>query len=243
MEARLKRLDAAHEVTLAVPLFELPQRGLELLRDLHGRLSDLAHPIASHEMHFFGGTALSDVRAQIQLYGGNAEVEVTVEKCSVRFNNMPGLDQVQLFKDCVETVWESILEIFPTASAALLSIRPTLQMELADASNAGRYLTQVAGWGKEGAWDKFGRVAEHPGVSLELAHADEGWNAVFNVFRDRTSESSLVLTCVAIYMIRDEKDPNASGAMMDRFTHLEGLLEAFVDQCGLEAAKGSESKP
>ncbi len=234
VKATLRSADLSHEATFPVPVFDLPQHGIELLRSIHLSLRDQAAPIAASDMHFTGGNSLSDVSATVRMYGGSAVIEVTTEKFSVRFSKMQNYQHVDLCKRCVRSAWTAFDSVFPDTQLGHASVRASLQLELADQSDAKQFLRQLVPGDSQLAWKGLGSVVEHPGVSLELENAGDSWNGFLNMYHDHTASSSLIVSCSAMY-----GSESSIRALADQFDHSERLLAAFLKRCGLVAADSS----
>jgi hypothetical protein len=215
-------------------MFDLPQRGIELLRAIHLGLRDQAAPIAASDMQFTGGNSLADVCATVRMYGGKAVIEVTTEKFSVRFSEMQNYQHVDLCKRCVRSAWSAFDSVFPDTQLGHASVRSSLQLELADQSDAKEFLRQLMPNDSQLAWKDLGDVVEHPGVSLELENAGESWNGFLNMYHDHTASSSLIVSYTAMY-----GSESTIRALADQFDHSERLLAAFLKRCGLAASESS----
>lgn len=235
--ARFKRADLRHEATFEAPLFDLSRHGPSLLQSLHKDVINAGSTIALDNMRLHTGASPSDVRVQVLMYSGNAEIEITATKCTVQFNNMSDVKFIGLAGYWIDKSWEAVERLFPETQASVVTIRPEVILELTEGTGAEELLGRIVECDKQYDWKRFGAVIEHPCMSLELENSKESWNVFLNLARDQSLSASILMSCLAIY-----GNPYCVDGNDNILSHLQKLMKAFLDQCGLSLEDIDESE-
>lgn len=229
MKANLEWMNVTYDVEFSAPSFDLPGSNTTVLRALYETIHP-RYPVGTQNMQVVGGNLLSDVHVRITLFNGNGVIDVSVDGMSLVFSNLKTKDDLAVARDCISLSEEALQSSLPDISVRAVVLKPTLFLELGGGQeDAGNHLSRVMGSTVKFAQAAFGNATTHPGVNLEVENADEGWNAIFHAFRDRTRASSLILSCHAVYGTESKVR-----GLESRVDHLEQLLKAFLERIGLE---------
>lgn len=235
MKANLEWMNVTYDMDFAAPSFDLPGSNTSVLRALYETIHP-RYPIGTQNMHVAGGNLLSDVHVRVTLFNGNGVIDLSVDRMSLFFNNLKTKEDLAVCRDCISLSEEALQNSLPDVSVRAVALKPTLFLELGDGQeDAGTHLSRVVGASIQPDLGAFGSAVKYPGVNLEIENSEEGWDAIFHAFRDRTKASSLILSCQVVY--------GAEGkirGLENRATHLEQLLKAFLDSIGLETPDSTE---
>jgi len=235
MKAKLEWMDVSYDVDFAAPSFDLPGKSTAALRALFETIHP-GFPISTQNMQVVGGNQLSDVHVRVTLFNGNCVIDLSVERMSLAFNNLRSKEDVAVCRDCISLSEEALKSSLPEVTVRAVVLKPTLFLELGDGGeDAANHLSRVTGTITNLDLGGFGSAVKRPGVNLEVENSEDGWNAIFHAFRDRSRASSLILSCQAVYAA-DGKVSGLDGSV----EHMEQLLKAFLESIGLEILNSNE---
>ena len=228
MKATFLQMDLTCEIAFPTLSFELPTQGLTLLKSIHDNINP-KYPIASTDMQIFGGNSLSDIRVHVSMFNGSAQIDILVNKCSIKFFRLQNSTDLEVCKECISLIEKALKETLPNLQYSHLTINPELTFELnSGRGNASSFLAQITGLNNHAiSFDEFGSVVQHQGLNLEIDNDEEEWNAVLNVFRNRLQDSSLIVSCFAAYR---------KNMMTQSLDHFEHMINVFLSKIGLEVS-------
>ena len=228
MKATFLKMDLTYQIAFSALSFELPTQGLALLKSIHDNINP-KFPIASTDMQIFGGNSLSDVRVQVSMFNGSAQIEILVNQCSIRFFRLQNNTDVEICKDFISLIEKALKEALPNLQFSHLTINPELSFELDGGSgNASSYLAQITGLNNHVIrFDEFGSVVQHQGLNLEIDNDEEEWSTIMNVHRHRGQDSLLIVSCFAAYR---------KNMTNQRLGHFERMINVFLSEIGLEVS-------
>lgn len=230
MEAIFRQADLTYEANFSVPSFDLPGLGTALLRSLYEHINPLS-PINTADMHVLGGSSLSDVRVQVAVFNGHGLIDVRPDGLSINFRGLQDPGHFATCMNCISLSEEATRRTLPDFEVDAVALRPTLFLELDDKTKrASSHLATVTGAVAPLDLEEFGNPAQHPGMNLEIENTEQGWNAIFNAYRDSREEASLIVSCYARY-----SEHGAIRGLEQRADHLERLLGTLLRGIGLEA--------
>ena len=229
MEANFRRADLTYEAIFSALSFDLPGLGAALLKSLYENINP-QFAVTAADMRVLGGSSLSDVRVQVDMFNGLGLIDVTTEKLSMNFRNLQNDGDLATCKSCISLSEQAVRKTLPNLQVDAVVLRPTLFLELdRKVESASSHIAQVTGSTAQFNLDEFGNPAQHPGVNLEVENTEENWNAVFNAYRDRGEQSSLIVSCYALY-----REDGVIRGLEERASHLQRLIRAFLSGIGLE---------
>ena len=223
MEARLTRAELSYEVTFSRLSFELPGLGTALLKSLHESINH-RYPINTADMRVLGGNSLVDVHVQVTLFNGFGSIDVRPDGISMIFRGLQNPGDFVTCLDCISLGEEATRETVPDFEVGGVAFRTTLFLELDDSSkNSSDYLAESTGAMERIDLSEFGNPKRHPGLNLELESTEQGWNVIYNVYRDRVEETSLIVSLYAAY-----REDGAISGLQQRAGHLERLTRTVL---------------
>ena len=229
MEANLTRAELIYEVTFSTLSFELPGFGTALLKAIHESFSP-DFPINTDDMRVLGGNSLSDVHVQINLFDGFAMIDVRPDGISMNFRGLRNSGNFVTCMHCISLCETAARGTVPDFEVGVVAFRPTLFLDLADGTkNSSAYLAEYTGTMKQFDLVEFGNPAQHPAVSLELEGEEQGWNLIFNAYRDRMEQASLVVSIYAVY-----REDGAIRGLKHRAAHLQRLTRTLLHGIGIQ---------
>ena len=133
--------------------------------------------------------------------------------------------------NCISLSEEATRRTLPDFEVDAVALRPTLFLELDEKTkSASSHLATVVGAAVAPLdLEEFGNPAQHPGMNLEVDSTGQGWNAIFNAYRDRSEASLLIVSCYARY-----SEHGAIRGLEQRAGHLERLIRTLLRGIGLE---------
>lgn len=229
MEAIFRRADLTYEAIFSALSFDLPALGAELLKSLYENINP-QFPIIAADMRVLGGNSLSDVHVQVDLFNGLGLIDVTADKLSVNFRNLQNDGDFTLCENCISLSEQAVRSALPNLQVDAVVLRPTLFLLLdRKVESASSHIAEVAGTTAQFNLDDFGNPVQHLGVNLEVENTEEGWNVIFNAYRERGEQSSLIVSCHALY-----RQDGLIRGLEESASHLERLTRAFLNGIGLE---------
>lgn len=229
MEAFCKRMDLNYEIEFSAISFDLPERGLALLKSIHANVNP-QFSIAATDMHVLGGNSLSDIRVRVFMFNRTAQIEVTMDRCTISFVNLLEDGHLTVCKTCISLIEKALKDVLTNVQFDAAIIKPIIYLELGRGeSNASNYLTSLTTPNSRGSLDEIGSVTVHPGINIEVENEEERWNVILNAFRDRAEDSSLIVSCHALYSERGKIH-----GLESRSEHLKLLINAFLNNIGLD---------
>ncbi len=231
MEAFCKRMDLNYEIEFSAISFDLPERGLALLKSIHANINP-QFSIAATDMHVFGGNSLSDIRVRVSMFNRNAQIEITTDRCTISFLNLLNDDHLTICKICISLIEKALKDVLTNVQFDAAIIKPILYLELGRGeSSASSYLTSLTPPNSRSSLDEIGNVTVHPGINIEVDNEEEKWNVILNAFRDRAEDSSLIVSCHALYSEKGEIH-----GLDSRSEHLKRLINVFLNNIGLDVS-------
>ena len=229
MEATFIRAELTYEVTFSTLSFELPGLGTSLLKSLHESINP-RYPINTADMRVLGGNSLSDVHIQVTLFNGLGLIDVRPDGISMSFRGLQNPGDFATCIDCISLSEEATRETVSDFEVGAVAFKPTLFLELNDITkNSSVYLAEVVGTMAQFDLGEFGSPTQHPGVNLELENTEQGWNVIFNAYRDRMEQASLIVSLYVSY-----REDGAIRGLEQRAGHLERLIKALLHGIGLQ---------
>lgn len=231
MEADFRRAELTYEVYFLGPSFELPGLGTLLLQSLYENIHPL-YPLNTSDMRVLGGNSLSDVRVQVTAFGGLGLIDVRSDGITMSFRGLQNPQDFATCLQCISLSEEATSRVLPNCQTDGVALRPTLYLDLeGEARSASDHLATVLAAITNMDLQKFGNPVLHPGVNLEMENTEQGWNAIFNAYRDRGEQSLLVVSCFAQY-----GEQGAIQGLEQRFGHLKQLIRTVLRGIGVEAS-------
>ena len=228
MEAGLTGAELTYEVNFSSLSFELPGLGAALLKSIYESVNP-RYAINTGDMRMLSGASLSDVHVQVTLFNGFGTVDVRPDGMSMGFRGLQKPGDFGVCMNCVSLCEKAVRATVPDFEVGVVTFRPTLFLELADRTNASAYLAEAVGTLGQLDLGELGNVAQHPGVNVEIEGGEGGWNVIFNAYRDRTEETSLVASIYVVY-----REDGVVRGLEQRVGHLERLTRTLLHGIGLE---------
>ena len=223
MEARLTRAELSYEVTFSRLSFELPGLGTALLKSLHESINH-RYPINIADLCVLGGNSLADVHVQVTLFNGFGSIDVRPDGISMNFRGLQNPGDFVTCLDCISLGEGATRETVPDFEVGGVAFRTTLFLELDDSSKNSRdHLAESTGALERIDLGEFGNPKRHPGLNFELESTEQGWNVIYNVYRDRVEETSLIVSLYAAY-----REDGAISGLQQRAGHLERLTRTVL---------------
>lgn len=229
MEAIFRQADLTYEANFSMPSFDLPGLGTALLKSLYENINPLS-PINTADMHVLGGSSLSDVRVQVAAFNGHGLIEVRPDGLSINFRGLQESGDFATCMNCISLSEEVTRRTLPDFEVDAVALRPTLFLELDEkAKSASSHLATAAGAVAPLNLEEFGNPTQYPGMNLEVENTGQGWNAIFNAYRDRRGDSLLIVSCYARY-----SEHGAIRGLEQRASHMARLIRTLLHGIGLE---------
>lgn len=193
MQYKVNFSDFIYEARYRSPLFIVAGSPVRVLDAVNTAISP-KYPIASSDMVVEPGRAVGEVRARINLFGGNGALEFGSDFFSARFNNPRGDEDFQVVQDCIVLSHEALSKLADAAR----SIREegfTLRLfcELVDGSDASTFLRGLfEGTRLLGPTHGFPANIV-PGFVMDVFQDEERWAFNFSVSQAARSKKEIFL--------------------------------------------------
>ncbi len=231
MKGSLEWMELTYEAEFSSPLFDLPGRNTELLKALH-QLIHPRFPLRTADMHALGGSALSEVRVRVTMFGGNGTIEVTPEKLSIRFNGLGSEQNLAICNECLALAEQGLKRALPETVIAMVTVQLTQALRLGDGSvDARDFLRRIVKPGIDMDLTGLGNAALYPCINLAVRNEDEGWQAVLHAYDSATENSSIFASCRVAY-----PDPPEAHSHEEYLDRLRRLLETLLQGLDIEMA-------
>jgi len=99
-EVKSSTFSLTYEAIFKTPFFRIADARPAVIETLFRAFAD--YGISPTDMYGFSGVALSDQRARINLFKGNAYLEVRAEKVYATFNNAVGPKDLEIVENCIK---------------------------------------------------------------------------------------------------------------------------------------------
>ena len=231
MKATLESMDLEYDAHFRSPLFDLPNRSIEVLRALHEAISPLSAPRSS-DMQVIGGSRLSDVRIWLNLFNGEGWLNLTTDSLAMRFNHLRHSIELTRGKACIALTEHALKATLPTLTAHTVTIKPTLRLRLdAAGGDAGRHLAEVGRTDLRVNLSELGNATVHPAIAVDIENDEERWEAIFDAYRIKHDTTAMTATCRVSHY--------EGGIVQDlesRSAHLQRVLKALLEGIGLDVS-------
>ena len=223
---RLVSMNFEYEVNFTAPSFDLTARRPELLRALREVFEPL-YSFDAEDVRVSDGSRLSDGRISISLFDGNAAVEVTAEEFRMVFNNLPDWSFLLFCQKCITSASRAVVDAIPESAKGLVAIDVTLHLNSGNVEPARRLLNRVA---RTDSFDfsGFGDVSQYHDVKFSIENEEEKWTTLFRADGDLADESSLILSCYALF----GEDGGIRG-LEAQFGHVDKMIRTLLPQIGM----------
>ena len=162
MEANFRRADLTYEAIFSALTFDLPGLGAALLKSLYENINP-QFPITAADMRVLGGSSLSDVRVQVDMFNGLGLIDVTADKLSMNFRSLQNDGDLTICKNCISLSEQAVRSALPNLQVDAVALRPTLFLALdRKVESASSHIAQVVGSAAQFNLDEFGKPCSTP---------------------------------------------------------------------------------
>ncbi|SRR6266581_3445197 len=181
MKVSFKSLALRYEVSFQTPFFRIGYARPALFESLYRALAQFG--LETADLQGFGGTSLADQRARVNLFKGNANIEITADKVFAHFRNAVGKEDVQLIQDCLKKLLAAI-EAFATESplgGEQFVLYPTVEFESEAACT--EFLRTLHTPAKAPEFVEKYKAKIWPSYKVELEDGSAGWRIDVSISR------------------------------------------------------------
>ena len=225
MEAAIERMDVQYEVVFSEPLFDLPRRNVEVLESFYNNFKP-EYFVSLSDMQVIGGTALSDVKLRMVMFGGFATLEVTIDKMRIEFRQLKSSSDLNTCKSCTLASERAIWGIYPELRINGTEFNFDVHIKLSDNQNAGQLLRDVVGYGNNIDLSQFGDVERLPAANTAILSKQKEWSAVFHAYATLPDRSGLIASFRSSYT-EAEPDQGLDHRLNEFTNRTEDLRKLF----------------
>ena len=198
MTVEIRSIDLSIETKFKSPSFALWTEGLELLKDLHGRLG-LETELDSSDMHYQTGTRLSDVRVIVSLFGDRASIEIRSDKSNTAFKNLKTLEDHRLCRTCIGRAQQAVKATLPDVTELSSNVQMAVHIKFEDRSQFITQRTQSASSAiHQHSFRALGDVIEPPRWHIDIENPQEIWASSLTLMPS-PAENEMILHGYVLY--------------------------------------------
>ena len=182
MKASFAGMDIGYQADFALPLFDVIPQAPKLQARIYAGVQEL-YPYALNmdDMHVLTGGMQSDTGLRINMFGGQASVNLTPMQLSIDFSNLNAND-VDICKKCIELI---AVILNKTCDVVILNATINILLKLKGESDAAGHLGKISATNVRVDPSQFGATEEHPVVAIELGNPMDGWKSSIQVTADQ----------------------------------------------------------
>ena len=182
MDVSVKGLDLSYEANFESPAFDVLGQPLVVLKSLHETVGH-RFSIGSADMRVYSGTAVSDIRIHIDMFGGHASIDVTADGLSVECRDLRDTRDLDMVSRCIELAAEAIDTTFPSLDFRSTTIHMVGTLDANDRSrSAADHLAKTVRAPLRLDLSEFGEVTQTPGIRVDIESAlEKKWRGSFDI--------------------------------------------------------------
>lgn len=227
VSGRLVSMTTEYNVRLGSSSFDLPERRSELLRALREVFRGM-YLIDAEDVAVRDGSTLSDYRISVRLFNNMAQIDVSPETLTMKFQDLPGLDFLPtLCGGCILPTIETVFGVLSESDMGLVTIETTLNLELDVEHSVQAHLNKYT---KKIPFDfsTFGRNMQNHDLKFDVESHDNSWIVFFHAYGEISQKFQLALSCHVLY------DQNGEIRGLDKQTeHMVTLMKTLLPQIGV----------
>ena len=214
--------ELTYVVEFSPPAFDLASRPTDVLNELYGFINP-HFPIKLSNMRASGGPAVSDVVADVAIFGGNAAVSVTARQATLTFRQIKIKEDLDLCAEIISLAENALEKCFPDIDMHSVALSCTLSLDLKDSgTSVDDHIARVVTLNKQPPLVDFVGGSCRPSANLLINDSDADWRAALFAAPNRDIESILVVGCTV-----ERSNKNAS--TVDDMNRLRRLIAVFMD--------------
>lgn len=194
MTAKILLAEAKCTSHFSSPAFGLGGRLAEILDALHSAISP-HFPVDLANMRVLAGATVSDVVAEVSMFGGNAIVSIGVKDMRVTFRQIKDADDIDICTRIVSLSHEALKVGLPQTNVQTVFLSCTVILDLDDAGGARHHLARSASADSRIVPEDLDGAVCSPVVNHELVNQESGWQTTFYAAPHRLDESKLYVGC------------------------------------------------
>ena len=181
MDVSVKGLDLSYEANFESPAFDVLGQPLVVLESLYGTVGR-NFSIDSSDMHVYSGTAVSDIRIHIDMFGGHASIDVTADSLSVACRDLRDTRDLDTVVQCIALAAEAVSATFPSLDFRSTAIRMVGTLSANHQSrSAADHLAKIAGPPLRLDLSEFAEVTQIPGIRVDIENTSGRWRGSFDI--------------------------------------------------------------
>lgn len=212
------------------PAFDLVAAGrpMAVLRSLYDSINP-EFPIAFEDMRVPGATAVSDVIAEVAMFGGHASATISVRDATLAFQQIRNRDDFKVCTKIISLCQQALADNLPKTniSSVFLSHTVSLELENSDAEAAEHIARTVPLVGRL-AMGELDVGTCRPIPNVEINNETAGWRATLQATPNRDFKAILVVGCT---LECDGTKDDSSTAIQ----RLQRLIQAFLGVLDIQA--------
>lgn len=214
--------DLTYVIEFSPPAFDVASRPTEVLNELYGSINP-HFPVKLSDLRASHGPAISDVVADVAIFGGSAIVSVTAQQATLTFRQVKTNDDLGLCAEIISLAENALEKCFPDTNMHSVVLSCTLSLDLKGSeTSADDHIAHVVTLNKQPRLVDFVGGSCRPSANLLINDSDADWRAALFAAPNRDIESILVVGCTV-------ERSNKSASTADDMNRLRQLIVVFMN--------------
>ena len=229
MDVSVKGLNLSYQADFESPAFDVLGQPLVVLKSLRETVGH-RFSIGSADMHVYSGTAVSDIRIHIDMFGGHASIDVTADSLSMECRNLQNTLDLDMVVQCIRSSTGAIRATFPSLDFRSTTIRMAGTLKANDRSrSAADHLAKTVETPLRLDLSEFAEATQTPGIRVDVESVSEEWIGSFDVQRSWGDRFAFFIS--GYMSCEGNSEPDYLISRFKRFTE-SALCSAKLDLSG-----------
>ncbi len=226
MEFSVTRLDIVFETVFIRPAFSVAQKTTKVLESIYDALSP-RFSVQLSDLQVQPGLSFADVFVRVNIFGGNGQLELRVDKFTGRFQNLKTSDDVKSVKESLDLSEKAIAEVIPDMREKTTAIRTASWLNCGlDGAAAANLREKWVDASANVPYRQLGAASLNCPIEASFDNEEERWAVSFRIEPSASNSADLYFACNGLYA------PGGKFSNLDeRAEHMEiqylGLLRHF----------------
>ena len=213
--------DLTYVIEFSPPAFDVASRPTEVLNELYGSINP-HFPVKLSDLRASHGPAISDVVADVAIFGGSAIVSVAAQQATLTFRQIKSKKDLDICAEIISLAEHALEKCFSDIDMHSIVLSCTLSLDLkGSGTSVDDHIAHVVTLNKQPRLVDFVGGSCRPSANLLINDSADRRAALFAV-PNRDIESILVVGCTV-----ERNNKNVSS--VDDMNRLRRLIAVFMD--------------
>lgn len=221
-KSTLALAELTYVVEFSPPAFDMVPRPIDVLNELYRSINPRFH-IKFSDMRVSGGPAVSDVVADVAIFGGSAVVSVSVQQATLTFRQIKSKEDLAICAEIMSLSEQALKKCFRDIDMLSVALSCTLSLDMkGNATSVDDHIARVVTLNEVPQLVEFIGGTCRPSANLLINDADADWRAALFAAPNRDIDSILIIGCT---VERNNKNTGPDDDMI----RLQQLIAVFMD--------------